>query len=88
MSITYINPLNLYTIFVTYLAGNLTVFIFLAMIGISLLAGRFRMPDRVFMSLIALFGIIMSQYLGGLYALMIVVAGLVIYYQLAKEVKY
>lgn len=88
MAITYIAPLDLQTILVNTFAGNMIVFMLFALIGISLLAGKFRMPDRVFISSIALFGIIMSSYLGGLYVLLIVISGLVIYYVFAKLVKY
>jgi hypothetical protein len=84
---TYINPFDLETILVGTLAGGWIIFIFLALIGLSMLAGRLRMNDKVFLMLLVLFGIFMADKLGGLYSLMIIIVGLVIYYGIAKIVK-
>ena len=84
---TYIQPLDLQTILVNTLSGSWIVFLFLALIGFSILAAKFRLNDKVFLMLIVLFGIFMAQPLGGLYALMIIILGLVIYYGIAKIVK-
>lgn len=84
----YINPLDLQNILVNTLAGNWNIFLFLALIAISAGAGIFRMSDRLYISFIVLFGVFMAVHLGGLYALILVVVGLVIYYGLAKLVKF
>jgi hypothetical protein len=84
----YLAPFALDNLFVNVLAGNWNIFIFLALILISAGAGLFRMPDRVYLSFVVLFGVFMAVHLGGLYALMLVLVGLGIYYGLAKLVKY
>ena len=87
MTITYQNPFNFEQIFINIFSGSWVIFIFLALIVLSILAGRFRLNDKVFLMLLVLFGILTGQQLGGLYALMMIIVGLVIYYGLAKTVK-
>ena len=83
----WINPFDFQTIFVNTLSGTWTIFIFIILIAVSYLAGRFRLNDRVFVILLLLFGITMAPQLGGLYVLMIIITGLATYYGLAKVVK-
>jgi len=85
---TWINPFDWQTIFVGTLAGSWQIFIFIILIAISFLAGRFRLPDKIFLIFIVLFAIILGlAQLGGLYILIMLITGLVIYYGLAKLVK-
>lgn len=82
-----VEPLNFYQIFVQYFAGSLEIFFFLAAGAFAYLAARFRMTNQVFLLMMALFVVIMSNYYGGLYVLTILLAGLFIYYTLGKLIK-
>lgn len=87
MTHPFINPLDLQTIFVSTIAGSWIIAIFIAVIGLSILAARLRMNDKVFLIFVVLFGVLMSPQLGGLYTLIMVVTGIAIYYGIAKIFK-
>ena len=58
MAVVY--PLDLFSIFVNYLAGSLNIFFGVALIFFAYLGARFRMPNGVFIPLIALFVVMMA----------------------------
>ena len=82
-----IQPLNLQEIFVNYFAGSMTIFFFIAMAFFAYIAARFRMPNQVFLILIGLFIIIMTNYYSLLFTITIFLAGLFFYYTLSKIIK-
>jgi len=77
-------PLGMYDLIVNTIAGNEIVFTFMATIFISTLAAKFHMPKIVFLIMIALFGIIFSAYIGGLYLILILLSGFAIFSALGK----
>lgn len=83
---SWIEPLALQEWFVNTLAGGIEIFTFLAFIAISAMAAKFQMPNMVTLIMFILFAAIMNFYLnlGGLYILMILVAGLVTFYSFSK----
>ena len=85
---TYIQPLDLKNILVTNLAGSMNIFIFLALITIAALAGRFRMPNSIALSMFALFAVLLAVYIPGIYFLIICIGGMVIFYGIGKIIKY
>lgn len=87
MTNAFINPLDLQTILVSTFSGSWTIFIFFALLLISIGAGIFRMNDKVYAALLVLFIIIMANYMGGLYLLAMLLLGLIAYYSIAKIVK-
>ena len=82
-----INPLNLQLILVNIVAGTPTIFLFLALIALALLAAQFRMNNLIFGMLILVFGAFMATWIPWFYALIIIVAGLAITYALIRIVK-
>lgn len=81
----FINPLNLQCLLVNILAGDLTIWLFLMVIAIFALAAYFRMPNVIAMSCIALFIVIMSNYVDrGFYILAVVIASLISFYSISK----
>jgi len=58
MAVVY--PLDLFSIFVNYFAGSLNIFFGVALIFFAYLGARFRMPNGVFIPLIALFVVMMA----------------------------
>ena len=87
MTNAFINPLDLQTVLVSTFAGDWTIFIFFAVLIISIGAGLFRMNDKLYAALLVLFIIIMANYMGGLYLLAMLLLGLIAYYSIAKIVK-
>ena len=81
----FIEPLNLQCLLVNTLSGSMNIFILIAFIFISSMAAFFRMSNIIAMSMFALFGVIMSIYIGfQLYVLIIFIAGLSIFWSLKK----
>ena len=84
----YIAPLDLQQIFLNIFAGSQEVFLAIFLLGISVLAGIFRMPGVIFLIMVALAGILLYAWLGGgLYILIIVVAGMIIFSIVSRLVK-
>lgn len=80
-------PLDLEKIFVVDFAGSQEIFTFAAILLVSIAFSKFGLPNKIALPLFALFGVIMSQYIGGLYVLVILFAGIVTYYSLSKIVR-
>lgn len=83
----FIKPLDLQTIFVNVFAGSMEIFFFVAFIAIAALAATFRMPNMIFMLMMAVFGILMANYFGGLYFLVVVISGLAVFYGIGSVMK-
>jgi len=79
-----IQPLDLETIFVTNLAGSMKIFFFLIAIVFAYLAARFRMPNQVFLILMAVFIIFMANFYSLLYTILIFLSGLFFYWVISK----
>lgn len=77
MSIT--QPLDIYDLVVNTVSGSIEVFTFLCLMLISVLCARLRMPQPIFLMFIALFGIFMSAYLKGIYTLIILLVGIIVF---------
>ena len=85
---TFIQPLDFENLFVNGLAGSLIIFLFVVIIAIGFLAARFRMSNTIALIMIALFGILVGQQLdNGVYALVIIFSGMVIFYGIGRIVK-
>lgn len=81
-------PLDLETIFVNYLAGSMTIFLFLFLAFLAYMASRLRMPNRILMVLIGLFIVMFaSSGLQTYYPIVIFITGLFFYHVLSKIIK-
>lgn len=78
------SPFDLEQILVTDVAGSLEIFSFLAILLVAFVMSRFNFPNKVSLSLFALFGVIMASYLSGIYVLIILLAGITTFYSLSK----
>lgn len=87
--VDFINPLDLESIFVYVLAGSPQIFLFIALLFIAGLAGRFRMPNSIFLLSICLFGIFLasSSIITELYFMVIILSGTIISYLLGRLIK-
>jgi len=84
---TYIDPLNLQSILVNTLAGSWFIFAAMAFIIITFLAAKFRMNNITFLMMFALFGIMMGFWINWLYAIVVMIRGMIISYVVAKLIK-
>lgn len=84
---TLISPLDLRQHLVVGVAGNPEVFSFLAILLISIVMGKYQLPNKVALAFYALFGVIMSSYIGGLYVVIILIGGIATFYSLTKIVR-
>ncbi len=80
----FVEPLNLEYIFVNSLAGSMEIFFFVAIALFAYLAARFRMPNQVFLMMVAVFILFMAKFYSLFYLLLIVLVGLFFYYVLSK----
>jgi len=84
----YIAPLDLKNIFLNIFAGSQEVFMGLFFIGISVLAGLFKMPNSVFLMMVGLAGIILYNWFGGgLYIIIILITGIIVFSAISNIVK-
>lgn len=84
---TLIAPLDLQQLFVNTFAGTMLIFVALAMLVIAGMSARFRFPNVVTGTILALFGIMIVGWAGWLYFISIIVGGLIIGYIFARIVK-
>ena len=84
---TYVNPLDLQNILVNTLSGDWYIFTFLALIVIAFMAARFRMNNIAFFMSIGLFGIMFGFWINWLYAITVMLVGMVTFYVIARLIK-
>lgn len=83
----YINPLDFQTILVNTLSGDWYVFAALAMIFIAFMAARLRMNNIGFFIILGLFGIMFGYWMSWLYAIVIMLLGMIVFYIIARIIK-
>ena len=82
---SFTTPLDLKTIFVNYFAGSMEIFMFMLLIVMAGLAGKYRMPNYVFLMLLIIFSVFMAGTGYSLFLILgIIIAGLISYWILAK----
>jgi len=80
----WIEPLNLECLLVNTFAGSLELFMFIALLAIAVIGTTFKMINMTILIMYALFAIIMSQYITGIYFLAVLIAGLVISFGIGR----
>jgi hypothetical protein len=83
----FIQPLDLKYWLINTLSGSAEIFIFLSYIFIAVMAAKFRMNGFITLMMIGLYTVIMSQYIGGIYMLICVLAGLVSFVAISRVTK-
>jgi len=74
-------------LFVNTFAGNMQLFMIIAFLGIAGLAAFFRMPNAIALTMFALFGVMMASYSTDFYFLVVLFAGLAIFYGIGSYIK-
>ena len=83
----FTQPWDLRTIFINILSGNTEIFTFISFILIAVAAASFRMRDRTFLIMIALFSVLLSQYVGGIYLIVLLLSGIGIFFAITRLIK-
>ena len=83
----YLQPLNLECMLVNTFAGTMDIFIFIALIAIAAMGASFRMINATMLIMFALFAVLMSQWMSGIYFLVVLIAGLVVMFGIGKIIK-
>ena len=83
----WIEPLNLQCLLVNTFAGSIEIFTFLMIIFIAGMGAYFRMINVTILIMFGLFAILMSQFMGGVYFLAILVTGLFVAFAIGRIVK-
>jgi len=78
INMAYHSPFELYHWWVTTFAGNISIFLAIALIGMTSLAALFRMPVLVIGMMFSLFIIMLSTYFQNFYIIVAVIGGLVV----------
>ena len=81
------SPLDLVKVFIVDVAGTPEIFSFVALVFVGMIMGKMNFNNTEALIFFALFGVIMSSYLTGLYVMINLIVGLIIYYQIAKVAK-
>ena len=77
MPTTFIEPLDLKTIFMNYFLGSTQLFMFAFIIIVSFVCAKYQMSTRVYLVLLAVSSVIMAGFLGqSIYVLIIFLIGL------------
>jgi hypothetical protein len=85
---TYIEPLNLRYLLVNTLSGSSYIFFGLFIIFLCILAGKFKLPTPPFVILLALSSLIMYNWFGGgFYILVVIISGLLAFWSISKLAK-
>ncbi len=83
----WINPLDLQLLFVNTFAGSMELFMIIAFFAVAAMAALFRMPNSIALTMFALFGIFMANYSPDFYFLIVLIAGLAIFYGVGSYIK-
>ena len=83
----YLQPLNLECLLVNTFAGTMDIFIFIALIAIAAMGASFRMINATMLIMFVLFAVLMSQWMNGIYFLVVLIAGLVVMFGIGKIIK-
>ena len=87
--VDFIEPLDLQNILVNTLSGSTNIFIFLSIIVISYMAGKFRMNNSITLIMLSLYAIIMANFIGtGFYGFAVIFIAIVASYGLGRFIKY
>jgi hypothetical protein len=84
---TFNQPLDLQNLLVGTLAGDWTIFLFIALIFIVIMAARFKMNNIVMFLMMGIFAVFMANYIPWFYAVIIFISGFAIFFVVAKIIK-
>ena len=84
---TFHEPLEMRYWLVNTFSGSIEIFIFLSFIFISAMAAKFRMNSTITLISMVLFSVLMSNYFGGIYMLMLIIVGMITFISISRVIK-
>lgn len=84
---TFNNPLDLMTLLVGTFSGSWEIFLFAALIFLTILAARFKLNNITLFMLIGLFAILMANYIPWFYVFIIIITGFIIFFIIGRLIK-
>lgn len=78
----FIEPLNLECLMINVFAGTIDIFLFVSFIALAAIMARFKMRNETAMLLFAIYAFIFSAYMPGLFVLIILLGGLIIFFSM------
>ena len=85
--VSWIDPLDLQTLFVNTFAGSLEIFMISAFFAVAVVAAYFRMPNTLALIMFGLFGVIVAVYSAEFYYIVILFAGIAIAYGIGSYIR-
>ena len=82
-----IAPLDIITMLVNVLSGTVNIFIGLSLFVIAILSAKFRLTSVAFGGIILLFSIVVFGLAGWLYAIAVIIIGMVLGYIMTRFVR-
>jgi len=82
---TYINPLDLETIFLGYFLGGTKLFAYLFVILVSYACAKYQIDDRYYLTILAIGSIMFGVYLGeSLFVIVLIILGFITFKPLSS----
>ena len=78
----FVEPLNLECILINMFAGTIDIFLFVSFIALAGIMARFKMRNETALLLFGIYAILFATYMPGLYVLVILLGGMVVFFSL------
>lgn len=78
------SPLDIDSIFLVDFAGDLNIFVYLAFFILAFSIGKFNLPSKIVYPVFALFAIVMASVTQTFYVLVIILAGMSVFYSIGR----
>lgn len=78
------SPLDLDNIFLIDLAGSASIFIYLALFILAFAMSKFNLPTKIVYPIFALFAIVTATVSNSFYVLVIILAGMSVFYSIGR----
>ena len=82
-----ISPLNFDRILIVDLAGSVSIFLYLALFIVAFAMSRFNLPTKIVYPIFALFAIVMASVSQSFYVLVIIIAGMSVFYSIGRALR-
>ena len=79
-----VSPLDIDTIFIRDLAGDMNIFLFLSLFILAFAMGKFSLPSKIVYPIFALFSIVMASVSQAWYVLVVILAGMSVFYSIGR----
>ena len=78
------SPLDIESIFFNDLAGDMNIFLFLSLFIVAFAIGKFNLPSKIAYPVFALFAVVTATVSQSFYFLVIILAGMAVFYSIGR----